>query len=141
MSTPNGEPTNPYSSDKQGQQPYPNQYPQPGQFQGQFQSQNQPMNGYPAYPQTHPEGAQLAQTSMILGIISIFVIGIILGPIAIVKANRAEKEFKTAATVGKVTGWIGTILGVLWLVYIIFMIVVSVALYNSPEFQMELQNS
>ena len=78
----------------------PAQYPQPGQ---PFQAQNSP---------EQMRGQQLAQTSMILGILSLFVVGVILGPIAIVKAKQAER-LNTAATVGKVTGWIGTILGVL----------------------------
>ena len=56
---------------------------------------------------------------MILGIISIFVLGIILGPMAIVKAKKAERDFQTDATVGKVTGWIGTIFGALSVVGLI----------------------
>jgi len=81
----------------------PTQYPQPGQ---PFQTQNSP---------EHMRGQQLAQTSMILGILSLFVFGVILGPIAIVKAKQAEK-LNTAATVGKITGWIGTVLGALYIV-------------------------
>lgn len=82
----------------------------------------------PTYIQNSPEqmrGQQLAQTSMILGILSLFLVGIILGPIAIVKAKRAE-ELHAAATVGKVTGWIGTIFGILGLVWIVFMIILAV---------------
>jgi uncharacterized Tic20 family protein len=74
-----------------------------------------PPSGQPFQPQNSPDqmrGQQLAQTSMILGILSLFVFGVILGPIAIVKAKQAER-LNTAATVGKVTGWIGTIIGVL----------------------------
>lgn len=122
MSAPNNEPNNPYTSGNPGQQPqYP--YQSPGQNQ-QFGA----APGYPgyAYPQQHAQGSQLAQTSMILGIISLFVVGIILGPIAISKAKRAEREFNTDATVGKVTGWIGTIFGIIGLLYIILMIVMAV---------------
>lgn len=121
MTTPNNEPNNPYSSGGNQNWSQPNSAYQPPQYQGQNQQQfgNQP--GY-GYPMVHPEGAQLAQTSMILGIISLFVVGIVLGPIAIVKANRAEREFNTSATVGKVTGWIGTIFGALGFLYIIFII-------------------
>jgi hypothetical protein len=71
-------------------------------------------------------GQQLAQTSMILGIISLFVVGIVLGPIAIVKAKRAE-ELHTAATAGKVTGWIGTIFGALGVVWFIFVVGTMIA--------------
>ncbi|MHC6177813.1 hypothetical protein [Glutamicibacter sp. X7] len=127
MSSQHNEPNNPYANQGQGgyqQQPngyyqssaqQPNGYYQPGA--------QQPYPGYINTPQ-QLEGAQLAQTSMILGIISLFVVGIILGPIAIVKANRAEREFNTAATVGKVTGWIGTIFGILGALYIVFLIIV-----------------
>ena len=87
----------------------PAQYPQSGP---PFQTQNSP---------EHMRGQQLAQTSMILGILSLFIAGVILGPIAIVKAKQAER-LNTAATVGKVTGWIGTILGVLALIFFVVMI-------------------
>ena len=119
MTTPNNEPNNPYSSGGNQNWSQPNSSYQPPQYQGQNQQQFGNHPGY-GYPMVHPEGAQLAQTSMILGIISLFVVGIILGPIAIVKANRAEREFNTSATVGKVTGWIGTIFGALGFLYIIF---------------------
>ncbi|MGH3654237.1 hypothetical protein [Glutamicibacter sp.] len=144
MTSPGEEPRNPYSSGHQGQnrqyqqpgsydlngvpqQPYYNQqaHGQPGQYpQGNF--------GYP--PASHFEGAQLAQTSMILGILSLFVAGVILGPIAISKANKAEREFSTVSTVGKVTGWIGTILGVLWVLYIAFIVIGTIAFSMDPSF-------
>lgn len=71
----------------------------------------------PAYMQNSPEqlrGTQLAQTSMILGILSLFVplVGIVLGIFAITKAKEAE-QLNVAATVGKVTGWVGTVLWIL----------------------------
>lgn len=91
--------------------------------------------GQPTYIQNSPEqlrGQQLAQTSMILGILSLFVAGVILGPIAIVKANKAE-ELHSAATVGKVTGWIGSILGVLVLVWFIILIVGFVGAMGSMQ--------
>ncbi|GER23951.1 hypothetical protein NCCP1664_24460 [Zafaria cholistanensis] len=78
-------------------------------------------------------GQQLAQTSMILGILSLFVVGVILGPIAIVKARQAER-LNTPATVGKVTGWIGTILGVAGIVIFVVVMVVAVATAGSAEF-------
>lgn len=126
MSTENNEPTNPYSS---GQPPqYSSQYP--NQYPNQYPGQNQQFGGTPGYPPygynpQQAEGAQLAQTSMILGIISLFVVGIILGPLAIVKAKQSEREFNTDATVGKVTGWIGTIFGILGVLYIVFLIVIT----------------
>ena len=71
---------------------------------------------------------------MILGILSLFVAGVILGPIAISKANKAEREFNTAATVGKVTGWIGTIFGILWVAYFAFMFLGLLAFSMEPSF-------
>ncbi len=82
----------------------------------------------PVYTQNSVEqlqGAQHAQTSMILGILSLFFVGIILGPIAISKAKKAE-QLHTAATVGKVTGWIGTIWGIVSIVIVIFMIIATI---------------
>lgn len=139
MSTPSNEPSNPYSqggpSYDSGSFNQPPQFPgyTPGGDQGQFQGQNPAGYQYPGGYMPSPqqlEGAQLAQTSMILGILSLFIVGIILGPIAIVKANRAEREFHTSATVGKVTGWIGTILGALWILWVGFVIIAAFGAYS-----------
>lgn len=143
MNPSNDEPTNPYtsggySSQDQPKSPYQSpqfngqQYqgqPYQGQpYQGQNQQYAQPGYPYPGYPMMHPEGAQLAQTSMIFGILSLFLLGLIFGPIAIVKANRAEREFNTSATVGKVTGWIGTIFASFIVLYFVFIIVVGLSI-------------
>lgn len=104
------------------QEPY-KQPPAPLPPAPQFQQQA------PVYTQNSVEqlqGAQHAQTSMILGILSLFFIGIILGPIAIFKAKKAE-QLHTAATVGKVTGWIGTIIGLISIVVTIFMIIAAIS--------------
>ena len=105
---------------------------QPADNQPQFNG-SAPYQGAPTYIQNSPEqlrGAQLAQTSMILGILSLFVVGIILGPIAISKAKQAE-QLHTAATVGKVTGWIGTIFGILTILWIVFLVIMGVAASQS----------
>lgn len=105
---------------------------QPADNQPQFNG-SAPNQGAPMYIQNSPEqmrGAQLAQTSMIMGILSLFVVGIILGPIAISKAKQAE-SLNSAATVGKVTGWIGTILSILSIIGFGILIAMSVAAYNS----------
>lgn len=138
MSTPNGEPQNPYTSgqsyqgqNQQYQRPSYQQsnYPQSSYQNGSYQQPYQ--QGYQGYPaQNHLRGMQLAQTSMILGIVSIFVLGIVLGPIAIIKANQAEREFNTPATAGKVTGWIGTILA---LVYILMFVGLFVLAIFAPD--------
>lgn len=147
MNPSNDEPTNPYSSggyssQDQPKSPYQSQQyqqyqgqPYQGQpYPGQNQQYQQPGYPYPGYPMMHPEGAQLAQTSMIFGILSLFLLGLIFGPIAIVKANRAEREFNTSATVGKVTGWIGTILAGVVVLYFIFLIVVGFSVGFSEGF-------
>lgn len=51
--------------------------------------------------------------SLVSGVIGLFVLGIVFGPVAIVQANRAE-ALGVAATAGKVLGWIGVGFGVLW---------------------------
>ena len=98
---------------------------QPSDNQPQFNNPV-PNQETPMYMQNSPEqmrGAQLAQTSMILGILSLFVpfVGIVLGIIAINKAKEAE-QLHTAATVGKVTGWVGTILWILSIVPFLLLI-------------------
>ena len=67
---------------------------------------------------------------MILGILSLFVVGIILGPLAISKAKQAER-LNSAATVGKVTGWIGTILSAATIIVGGILIALTIAAYNS----------
>ncbi|UYQ77019.1 DUF4190 domain-containing protein [Glutamicibacter sp. JL.03c] len=131
MSTPNGEPQNPYTAGQpnQGQNQQfgqYRQYQQPQYQQPQYQHSTY-QQGYPGYAtQAQFEGSQLAQTSMVLGILSIFILNIILGPIAIAKANRAERVFNTPATAGKVTGWIGTIIGLFWVLGFVGMFLVAI---------------
>lgn len=55
-----------------------------------------------------------------LGIIGLFVFGIILGPLAIMKANEAQRG-GVDATAGKVVGWIALILHALGLIVGILM--------------------
>jgi uncharacterized Tic20 family protein len=62
------------------------------------------------------EGEKAARTSLILGIIGLFVFGIILGPLAIVKAKKAER-LGVKATAGMVLGWIAAILSVIGIIY------------------------
>lgn len=92
--------------------------------------------GYQPNPGMNPNTAQgqsLAQTSMILGILSLFVVGFVLGPIAIVKAKRAE-ELGGDAKVGKITGWIGAVLGVLGLIGVVIYIIALVVLLPSMTY-------
>ena len=84
--------------------------------QPSYQDPATEFNGH--YPPPHP-GVALSQTSMILGILSLFVVGVILGPIAIIKGNEAERAYGVQATVGKVTGMVGLILGALQLLAVV----------------------
>lgn len=60
------------------------------------------------------EGENAAQLSLILGLVGFFFAGVVLGPIAILQAHKAEK-LGVPATAGKVLGWISTILWLLGL--------------------------
>lgn len=98
-----------------------------------FQQPASPQHGY--YPPQNP-GISLAQTSMILGILSLFVVGVILGPIAILKANEAERSYGVQATVGKVTGLIGLIFGALQVLsivgyFLLMLFLVPASMYGS----------
>ena len=76
-----------------------------------------------------------AIASLVCGIVGLFAFGIILGPIAIVLATRARRKIQEdpelegdgIATVGLVTGIVGTVLwGVPFIIGIIFLLVVTV---------------
>lgn len=84
---------------------YPNNYDEHQQHNDYIQSQRD-----------STEGKRIARTSLILGIVSIFFVGIIIGPIAIIMANKAE-SYKVPATGGKVTGWIGSIVSLAVIVF------------------------
>ena len=106
----------PESQPPQWQQSEPQQ-PQWGQPQ---QQQQQPWQ-----PQTTPGSAT---ASLILGICSLVVCGIICGPLALVYGNKARNEIDASggrlggrgmATAGIVMGWIGIGLCVLWIIIFI----------------------
>jgi hypothetical protein len=73
------------------------------------------------------EGSKAAQTSLIFGIVGLFVLGIVFGPLAILQAKKAER-LNTPATAGKVLGWISTIWGVLSIVLLVLFFGAVVAL-------------
>lgn len=89
----------------------PNQYAQP-QY-GQPQSSYAPVPGHQGGP--HAAGAQGQKhrtTSVVLGVVGLFLLGIVLGPLAIWQAGKAER-LGVKATAGKVLGWIALVGGVL----------------------------
>lgn len=103
------------------------QGPQP-EWQAPASTQN-------AYPLLSP-GYSLAQTSMVLGILSLFVVGVILGPIALMKAHEAERDYGVQATVGKVTGLIGLIFGALQVLavvgyFLLMLFLIPASIYGS----------
>lgn len=110
-------------------QPYPPGYQQPypqGNQQGY-----QPGYGYgPTQPYGQGgrslEGEKAAQLSLILGIVGLFFAGLILGPLAIWQAGKAEK-LGVPATAGKVLGWISAILWLLGLVSGVAIFVIALA--------------
>ncbi|WBL19062.1 DUF4190 domain-containing protein [Citricoccus sp. NR2] len=120
----------PYTSQGAGNQPgdgyaapnyaagQPEQYGQYGQT-GQYGQYGNPQ-----------EGQSAATTSLVLGIIGLFAFGIILGPLAIFFAGKAERN-GVPATAGKVIGWIVTILWALGVVFIILSIVFGLFLAGS----------
>lgn len=101
------------------------QYPQ-SPYQSQGNHGGLPTNPYAPTPPRNEEGESASKLSMILGIISIFFAGLILGPLAIYQANKAEK-LGAEATIGKVTGWIGTILAALWFLGFMFFFIVGIS--------------
>ncbi len=119
----------PPGDEQQGQPSWQQPESQPPQWQqsepqqpqwGQPQQQQQPWQ-----PQTTPGSAT---ASLILGICSLVVCGIICGPLALVYGNKARNEIDASggrlggrgmATAGIVMGWIGIGLSVLWIIIFI----------------------
>ncbi|MHA7240370.1 DUF4190 domain-containing protein [Arthrobacter sp. TMS1-12-1] len=106
------------------QDPYPSELPSPGRrdpYDGgaygyppnRTGSPYQPTGSYPSglYQSSYQtmEGEKAAQLSLILGLVGFFVAGIILGPLAIWQARKAER-LGVPATAGKVLGWVVTAL-------------------------------
>lgn len=76
------------------------------------------------------------QTIMIMGIVSLFCFGIILGPLAWIQGNAALKTLdaygdptnqRSPVTTGRICGMIGTILSALGIVIYIVAIIAGVA--------------
>ncbi|GAA4776602.1 DUF4190 domain-containing protein [Citricoccus nitrophenolicus] len=105
-----------------GQNPY-------GAPQGGYQQGGYPQGGYaqgqPAYFTKSPQQVdadKASQLSLVFGIIGLFFFGILFGPLALVQASKAER-LGSAATAGRVLGWIGTVFGVLGLIWFVFIMI------------------
>lgn len=113
-------------------EPYPAQAPMG--YRPPYQAPHQPQYQQ-VFIEKSPqqlEGEKLSKTSTILGIVSIYFAGFILGPMAIVKAAKAEK-LGVDSTVGQVTGWLGVIFGALSIVVAMFYILVFGAIIAASE--------
>lgn len=103
---------NPYGAPQGG-------YPQDGYPQGGY------AQGQPAYFTKSPQQVdadKASQLSLVFGIIGLFFFGILFGPLALVQASKAER-LGSAATAGRVLGWIGTVFGVLGLIWFVFIMI------------------
>jgi hypothetical protein len=89
-----------------------------------------PAPGVSQNPHYDSEGQKYAQRSVLLGALGLFFMGIILGPLAIVNAKKAE-NLQVPATAGKVLGWLSTVFSALIIVALI-VIAVSVSTMLAP---------
>ena len=84
-----------------------------------------PPGGYAPPAKTGTDGTAIA--SFVLGLVSLFILGIILGIIAVVLGTNAKKKIAASggmvggqglATAGQILGVIGIVASVLWILYI-----------------------
>jgi hypothetical protein len=89
---------------------------------------NQPYQhaNYPTFQQNNSmeymQGEKYKEKSLIFGIVGIFFLGVVFGPLAIINANKAE-AMHHSATPGKVLGWIATIWSAISIVIFIFIMI------------------
>lgn len=80
------------------------------------ESQNQPRDT----TATWHEGAQHAQSALVLGILGLFVLGLIFGPMATRQASKAERLGHPAGA-GRTLGTVATVFGAVWVMgFIVF---------------------
>lgn len=117
MDTPRNDHT---PGDNDPDSPYSQRRPmqQPG-YQDGYQQGQQPgyQNGYQQGPGSgfgpgSAQGESHKRNSVIMGVIGLFILGIVLGPLALWQAGKAE-ALGVKATAGKVLGWIDLVFGVL----------------------------
>lgn len=104
-------------------------------------SQYGPQSAYPDTDQQpvtmgqlrwYMEGMRHARLATIFGILAIFSLGILFGPLAIDRAKKAE-AFGVAAREGRVLGWVGIGLFILWVVFfIIYVALIITVIANLP---------
>lgn len=67
--------------------------------------------------EAYVQGLGHRSAATIFGVVGIFVLGIVFGPLALVQASKAE-ALGVQATAGKVLGWICVVVSILWLIFI-----------------------
>jgi hypothetical protein len=84
---------------------------------------------YPDYPNVQQNnsleffhGSKFKEKSVIYGVIGFFFLGIVFGPLAVSNAKKAE-ALHHSATLGKVLGWIDTLAGVVWLLFLVLLFI------------------
>jgi hypothetical protein len=79
------------------------------------------------------EGMRHARLATVFGILAIFSLGALFGPLAIVRSKKAE-AFGVPAPEGRVLGWIGIGLFTLWLVFfIVYLALIFTFLGSLPD--------
>jgi hypothetical protein len=87
------------------------------------------------FPQPHPKGT----TVLVLGIVSLFVCGIILGPIALIQGNRALREIdanpgaytnRQHVAIGRILGIVAIVLWVIGIIINIFVLGAGITTQN-----------
>lgn len=91
----------------QTRQPYPSEQP--------FARAGAPVA---AYRGSDYEGKRSAQLSMAFGVLSLFMLWFVFGPLAISHANKAEKMGEPSVG-GKILGWVAIGLGALSILFVI----------------------
>ncbi len=105
-------------------------------------SQHGPHHAYPNFDQQpvtmgqlrwYMEGMRHARLATVFGILAIFSLGALFGPLAIARSKKAE-AFGVPAPEGRVLGWIGIGLFTLWLVFfIVYLALIFAFLGSLPD--------
>ncbi|MEC5179462.1 hypothetical protein [Arthrobacter sp. CG_A4] len=76
------------------------------------------------------EGMRHARLATVFGILAIVSLGILFGPLAISRSKKAE-AFGVPAAEGRVLGWVGIGLFIMWVVFFIAYLALIVTLIGS----------